>query len=220
VHDDATLVALSMTSARHVGPDSPSWRPPATPGDVVRRLGTGEEVTHPTAATVTPVTGAGSSYVVRAYRAGDDAAGTHAAFREAVLRTASSDYDAEQIAAWAGSADVDLARWDARRAAAHTFVAVVGGEVAGFVDFLDDGLVDMLFVHPDHGRTGVARALVQTVQREARSAGLSTLRTHASRTARPAFERLGFRTVKERPHNVVGGRVVPNYEMRYDLHDR
>ena len=167
--------------------------------------------------TLTLVPMSGSSYVVRAYQAEVDAAGTHAAFREAVLRTASSDYDTEQIAAWAGAADIDLARWDARRVAAHTFVAVVGGEIAGFADFLDAGLLDMLFVHPDHGRTGVARALVSKVQQEARSAGLSTLHTHASRTARPAFERLGFRTIKDRPVNVVGGRVVPNYEMQYDL---
>lgn len=166
---------------------------------------------------MTSVPGTGSSYVIRAYRAGDDAAGTHAAFREAVLRTASADYDSEQIDAWAGAAGIDLASWDARRSAAHTFVAVVGGEVAGFADFLDDGLLDMLFVHPDHGRTGVARALVTTVQHEARSAGLTSLHTHASRTARPAFERFGFRTTRERPDNVVGGRVVPNDEMRYDL---
>ena len=160
-----------------------------------------------------------ASCIVRAYRAGDDAAGTHAAFRQAVVQTASSDYDSEQIAAWAGTPDVDLAHWDARRVAAHTFVAVVGGHVAGFVDFLDDGLLDMLFVHPDHGRTGVARALVATVRQEARSAGLVTLHTHASRTARPAFERFGFRTIRERPDNVVGGRIVPNYEMQCDLED-
>lgn len=133
------------------------------------------------------------------------------------MQTASLDYDPEQIAAWAGAPHIDLARWDARRMAAHTFVAVVDGEVAGFADFLDDGLLDMLFVHPNHARIGLARALVTTVQREARSAGLVTLHTHASRTARPAFERLGFRTIKERPGNVVGGRVVPNYEMQCEL---
>ena len=155
--------------------------------------------------------------VVRAYRAGEDAAGTHAAFRQAIVRTASSDYDAQQVAAWAGAADLDLGRWDARRSAAHTFVAVVDGQIVGFADFLDDGLLDMLFVHPDQGRNGVARALVARVRHEARSAGLVTLHTHASRTARPAFERLGFRTIRERPDNVVGGVVVPNFDMQCDL---
>jgi putative acetyltransferase len=158
-----------------------------------------------------------SSVVVRPYRRPDDAAGTHAAYRLAITRTAAGDYEPEQIAAWAGAADVDLTRWDSRRAAAHTLVAEVDGRVAGFVDVLDDGLLDMLFVHPDFGRRGLARLLVDTVKREAARAGLSVLRTHASRTARPAFERFGFWVVAPRPHNVVNGHVVPNYEMRCGL---
>ena len=94
---------------------------------------------------------------------------------------------------------------------------MVDGRVAGFADFLDDGLLDMLFVHPDFGRRGVARLLVDRVQQEAAAAGLSTLRTYASRTARPAFERFGFWVVVARPDNVVDGHVVPNYEMRATL---
>jgi putative acetyltransferase len=154
---------------------------------------------------------------IREYRSPDDAAPTYGVYRSAITRTASADYEPAQIAAWVGDEHPDLERWDARRAAAHTFVAVVDGEVAGFTDFLDDGLLDMLFVHPDVGRRGVARRLVETVKQEARSAGLSTLRTHASRTARPAFERLGFRVSAARPDNTVNGVVVPNDEMRCDL---
>ena len=154
---------------------------------------------------------------VREYRSPDDAAPTHAVYRSAILRTASADDEPSQIAAWAGDEHPDLERWDARRAAAHTFVAIVDGKVVGFVDLLDDGLVGMLFVHPEVGRRGVARRLVDTVKQEARSAGLSTLHTHASRTARPAFERLGFRVRAARPDNVVNGVVVPNDEMRCDL---
>lgn len=157
------------------------------------------------------------SVVVRPYRRQDDAAGTHAAYRSAITRTAAADYEPEQIAAWVGPDEVDLSQWDERRAAAHTFVAVVDGQVAGFVDFLDDGLLDMLFVHADFGRRGLARLLVETVKREATVAGLSALHTHASRTARPAFERFGFRVVASRPHNVVNGQVVPNDEMRCEL---
>lgn len=160
-----------------------------------------------------------TSCAVRAYQPGDDAAATYAAYRQAIVQTASSDYDRDQILAWAGPPEIDLARWDARRAAAHTFVAVVDGQIAGFVDFLDDGLLDMLFVHPDHGLKGVARALVETVQHEARSAGLAQLHTYASRTARPAFERFGFRTIRERPDNTVGGTVVPNFEMECEFAD-
>ena len=154
---------------------------------------------------------------IRDYRSPHDAASTHAVYRSAITRTASADYEPTQITAWAGDEHPDLERWDGRRAAAHAFVAIVDGEVVGFVDLLDDGLVDMLFVHPGVGRRGVARRLLDTVKQEARSAGLSTLHTHASRTARPAFERLGFRFSAARPDNRVNGVVVPNDEMRCDL---
>jgi len=113
------------------------------------------------------------SVVVRPYRGQADAQGTHAAYRSAITRTASADYEPEQIVAWAGAEKVDLHQWDARRVAAHTFVAVTGRRIA---DFLDDGLLDMLFVHPDFGRRGIARLLVATVKREAVHARLSTLR--------------------------------------------
>lgn len=148
---------------------------------------------------------------------GDDARGTHIAFRLAITRTAVADYEPGQIAAWAGAEDLDLSRWDARRAAAHTFVAVADERVAGFADFLDDGVLDMLFVHPDFGRCGIASALVATIKREAATAGLSVLHTHASRTARPALEGLGFYVIAHRPDNVVNGQIMPNYEMRCDL---
>ena len=154
---------------------------------------------------------------VRAYRRCDDARETHAVYRSAITRTAAADYPPDQIAAWAGPEEIDLDRWDARRVAAHTFVAVTPGHLAGFADFLDDGLLDMLFVHPAFGGHGIARLLVTTVQREARLAGLSQLRTRAGRTARPAFERFGFSVVAFRPHNVVNGETVPNYAMVCDL---
>ena len=154
---------------------------------------------------------------VRPYVDRQDAEGTYAVFRAAVAETASADYDPEQIAAWLGAAKADSDAWDARRRAAHTWVATVGDRVAGFSDFLDDGLLDMLFVHPDFGGRGVARLLVTTVKREAALAGLPALRTRASRTARPAFERFGFHIVAFRPDNRVGEQVVPNYDMACDL---
>jgi putative acetyltransferase len=72
----------------------------------------------------------------------------------------------------------------------------------------------MLFVHPDAGRRGVARALVEAVVAKARALGLSELRTHASRTARPAFERFGFAVERANDQNWIRGQNVPNYDMR------
>ena len=158
--------------------------------------------------------GAGaSSIITRPYVVRQDAEGSYAVFTSAVTETASADYEPEQIEAWLSARPADSYQWNARRAAAHTWVATADDRVVGFVDFLDDGLLDMLFVHPDFGGRGVAKLLVSTVKREAVLSGLSALRTRASRTARPAFERFGFRVVAFRPDNRVGEQVVPNYEM-------
>lgn len=138
-------------------------------------------------------------------------------YTSAIIQTANADYDAEQIAAWVGPELADLSEWDARRKAASTFVAIVDEQVVGFADLLEDGLLDMLFVHHEYVGRGIARQLVDTVKLEAATAGLSALRTCASRTARPVFERFGFRLVAVRANNTIRGRTVPNFEMEYAL---
>ena len=154
---------------------------------------------------------------LRGYRPGQDATATLQVFQLAILQTASKDYEPEQVTAWAGVGLRDLTEWDHARSAAHTVVATIDDRLVGFADFTDDGVLDMLFVHPDEGGRGIARRLVTRVQHAARRAGLRSLRTFASRSAQPAFTRLGFTTVEYRPTNTVRGVVVPNSEMRCDL---
>lgn len=155
--------------------------------------------------------------VLRRYRSPDDAAVTCEVFEAAVRGTASAFYSPEQIAAWLGPDARDLGAWDARRRGAFTLVAEVDGAVVGFSDLRDDGLVDMLFVHPAAGRSGVARALLTAVLAEARARGVPELRTFASRSAQPVLARLGFTVAVDRTDNTVRGVVVPNAEMRLRL---
>lgn len=152
---------------------------------------------------------------VRTYEP-DDAEPTWESYFHAVRDTGSKDYSPEQVAAWA-PAEADLVEWHERRAAAHTFVAVLDSRVVGFSDVTDDGLLDMLFVHSDAAGRGVARALVEAVVAKARELGLSELHTHASRTARPAFERFGFEVTRANEQNWIRGQNLPNYDMRLEL---
>lgn len=138
----------------------------------------------------------------------DDAEGTWRAFDEAVSRTAASYYTPAQITAW-NPGDVDLNEWNVRRAAAWSIVVDADGEIAGFSDLTADGELDMLYIHPDFGRRGVARALVTAVPGEARRRGLDEVRTRASRAARPAFERFGFVTDRENAETESAARSCP-----------
>jgi putative acetyltransferase len=90
------------------------------------------------------------------------------------------------------------------------------GRIAGFSDLEPDGHIDMLYVHPDFQRRGVARALLQHVEQIARAMGLRRLYTEASLTARSAFEAMGFRVIV--PQTVsVHGESMTNYRMEKRL---
>ena len=145
-----------------------------------------------------------------------DAAATWKVFHAAVRSTALACYSAEQVAAWAPD-DVDADRWAHRRAAAWTLVAVHNGQVAGFTDLTDAGELDMLYVHPEHARRGVATCLVAGVVTEARRRGLLRLDVRASRVLQPLLERFGFVLDEDIPDNRIGDQVLANARLHLDL---
>lgn len=130
----------------------------------------------------------------RRYRP-EEAAATLAIFREAVRQTAAIDYSDTQVRTWAPDV-IDASAWAERRAAIPTWVAEVKGEVVGFVDLSPEGLIDMLYVHPDHGGRGIGSDLLEKVERQARERGLLELTSNVSDTALGVFLRRGFRYVR------------------------
>ena len=106
------------------------------------------------------------------------------------------DYSEEQLRAWAPGVP-DPEEWHARMAGRRTLVAEEGGEVVGFAELEDDGHLGMLYVRGDAVGRGVGQRLYQAVEREGRRRRLGQIFTEASITARPFFERQGFRVVRE-----------------------
>ena len=132
-------------------------------------------------------------------------------FYETVHSVNSRDYTPSQLDAWAPK-NPDRKRWGDSLLAHHTAVAWEGGQIVGFADLDDTGYFDRLFVSKDFQRRGVASRLSQWVEETARQKGICRLTTEASITARPFFERQGYRVVEEqhKPHN---GEVFINYRM-------
>ena len=148
---------------------------------------------------------------LRTYTVGD-AEATLRVFLRAVRETARAHYSPDQIEAWAADHG-DLDSWAAARAAAHTYLAIIGDRVAGFTDLDDSGYIDMLFVEPDFGRRGVASALLAHVIALGRARGLPALTTFASLTSQPVFERLGFVITGQRYFGEGVG-AAKTYSMR------
>ncbi|MBM6721640.1 GNAT family N-acetyltransferase [Pseudoflavonifractor phocaeensis] len=98
------------------------------------------------------------------------------------------DYTQSQLDAWADGR-VELAAWNASFLEHTTLVAVEGETIVGFADLAADGYLDRLYVHRDWQRRGVASALCDALP--------GARVTRASLTARPFFERRGWRVVRE-----------------------
>jgi putative acetyltransferase len=133
---------------------------------------------------------------IRRYRP-EDLEALAALFRDSVTGIACRDYSPEQIRAWA-------AAWEGLRqrgeffSSLYTLTAWEGEQLAGYGCITRDGYLDHLYVHPDFQRRGVASALCGALEEYAFSAGAGCVTVHASITARPLFEKRGYRLLRER----------------------
>ena len=118
-------------------------------------------------------------------------------FYETVRSVNRADYSEEQVEAWA-PAIPDAGEWHDRMAGRRTLVAEEGGEVVGFCELEEDGHLDMFYVRKDAVGRGIGRSLYEAAERAAWGWNFGHMFTEASITARPFFERRGFRVVSER----------------------
>lgn len=113
-------------------------------------------------------------------------------FYHTVHTVNAGDYTEEQLKVWA-TGNVNLERWNRLLQEHFTVVAIENGMIVGFGDIDNTGYLDHLYVHGDYQRRGIAAAICDWLEQEAQE----KIVTHASITARPFFERRGYRVIKE-----------------------
>lgn len=146
-----------------------------------------------------------------------DVAQIEVLLHETVHAINAQDYSQEQLDAWAPTLSeaerhervqrlhVSLVRNDC-------CVADSDGIVVGFADISVDGYLDHMYVHKNYQRQGIASQLLGFVEDTVRKIGVSTVRTHASITAKSFFEHQGYVVVH--PQTVtVRGVSMTNYKM-------
>lgn len=132
---------------------------------------------------------------IRSYEAGD-APALARLFYETVHAVNRADYSPEQLRAWAPELPNPEA-WHARMSGRCTLVAEEDSEALGFAELERVGHLDMLYLRKDAVGRGVGSRHYLAVEQVARNRGLGRIFTEASITARPFFERQGFRVVGE-----------------------
>ena len=115
-----------------------------------------------------------------------------ALFYETVHFINARDYSPEALNAWADGS-VDLVSWNRSLLAHLSLVAVEGETLLGFADMAPDGYLDRLYVSHRHQRQGVGTALVQALEA---AVLVKCYVTHASITAVPFFQAMGYHVVR------------------------
>ena len=137
-------------------------------------------------------------------------------FYEAIHRVCSRDYSPEQIEAWARTGGKDYAKWARRCERKLPWVAEIAGRPVAFAELDPDGHIDCFYGHPDWHRKGVGSALMARVEQEARARGIGRLYAEVSITARPFFEKAGFRFLADHDAEIRGVKLR-NFRMEKRL---
>ena len=121
-----------------------------------------------------------------------------------------ADYTPKQLDAWAPKT-MDTSKWAVSLALNSAFVAVEDGinGIIGFGDITADGYLDRLYVRADSIGKGVGKALCRRLE----SAVGGDITTHASITARPFFEKMGYFVVKKQQVE-RSGVLLTNFIMK------
>nr|WP_307992352.1 GNAT family N-acetyltransferase [uncultured Niameybacter sp.] len=129
-------------------------------------------------------------------------------FYNTVHTVNAKDYSKEQLNVWATD-KVDLEKWAQSLLEHYSLVAVENDIIIGFGDIDQTGYLDRLYVHKDYQGKGVATAICNELEQTIQEGIVST---HASITARPFFEKRGYKVVKEQQVQRQGV-FLTNYVM-------
>lgn len=129
-------------------------------------------------------------------------------FYETVHSINAKDYNKQQLDAWT-TGIVNLGEWNRSFLKHFTVVAVENDIIVGFGDIDNTGYLDRLYVHKDYQGKGIATAICNELEEQFEVAQITT---NSSITAKPFFEKRGYKAVKEQEVERKGVKLK-NYVM-------
>jgi putative acetyltransferase len=149
--------------------------------------------------------------ILREYHS-EDCAEIMQLFYDTIHSVNAADYNENQLDAWAPK-EIDIAYWDSRFLQDHAVVAEKDGIIVGIGTLKSAGYFDLLYVHKDYQRIGIATLIADEIERCFRVNGITTVTTDASITARPFFENRGYVVLKKQSVETRGQSLI-NFKMQ------
>ncbi len=132
-------------------------------------------------------------------------------FVDTVSTVCKTDYNEEQIKIWTSSVE-KKDRWLDILTKQYLLVAADTEKIIGFCSLDKGNYLDLLYVHKDFQRQGIANKLYAEVENEARRQGQTILTSDVSKTARCFFKKIGFEIIKEQTIE-IRGTILTNFKM-------
>lgn len=117
-------------------------------------------------------------------------------FTDTITTICKADYNAKQIQVWAVGVENNT-RWQKMFSEQYVLIAERDRMIVGFCTLDKGNYIDMFYVHRDYQGQGIASELYNSLETEAKRQQQKSLTANVSKTARPFFEKMGFKVLTE-----------------------
>lgn len=136
-------------------------------------------------------------------------------FVDTISTICKDDYSPEQIKVWTSSIE-NTQRWTDKLTSQYFLVAELDNKIVGYASLENNNYLDLLYVHKDYQRQGIAYRLYSEIEKEAIKRKATVLNSDVSETARRFFEKKGFKTISPQT-NIIKDIEIINYKMTKTL---
>lgn len=121
------------------------------------------------------------------------------------------DYNNEQIAVWTSTVE-NTERWNNILKNQLVIVAEKNNKIVGYGTLDNGNYIDFFYIHKDFQGQGIANNILSQIELQAKKNGNVSLSSDVSITAKPFFEKRGFKVLKEQK-NIRKGIELVNFKM-------
>ena len=136
-------------------------------------------------------------------------------FFETIQSVNAKDYPCDQIDDWS-SWHKDTPKWAKRINDQYFLLGRIREEIVGFSSLAEDGYLDLMFVHKNYQRRGVAKALLTEILAQAKKQRNRRVYADVSITAKGFFEKYGFVVIKQQLKRSKEKELI-NFRMEIEI---